>query len=36
MGEKNQNIEGKIQLSTIDLELSVLGSILIDNEETVR
>ena len=30
-GEKNQNIEGKIS-QAIDLELSVLGSILIDNE----
>ena len=32
MAKKNQNIEGKIQPQAIDLELSVLGSILIDNE----
>ena len=32
MAKKNQNIEGKMQPQAIDLELSVLGSILIDNE----
>ena len=32
MAKKNHNIEGKMQPQAIDLEQSVLGSILIDNE----